>query len=718
MEADGAHGSLDALETRIRAAEKEATGIDLHALAARAGDASVDDLAPPKARADRKLYLERQLGSEAEAELAFERVINGNELQPVRYLECGAHAARSICRITMRDAMGRGRGFGTGFLIADQVLITNNHVLPHPEWAALSFAEFDYAFDRNGDPLPAHLFQLRPERLFQTSKQLDFTVVAIEPASRGGSIELNEFGCLPLIPQVGKVLEGEWLTIIQHPAGDRKAVCVRENRFLQRTDDVLWYSTDTLGGSSGSPVFNNDWQVVALHHAGVPKRDDSGRILRIDGQPYVHGVDSEDRIQWVANAGIRVSRIVQTLKELAPDHPMLAPVLTARVSPAAAVLPMAPPRTTPASAAGPAPAPAEEADGAPAAAMPAALPAVPQSSVPAPPEIGDASGYADFDAPLSADYTTRPGYDPAFLGDGLIVPMPTLSRALKKEAARLTMAPGGIELKYLGYSVVQHARRRLPILSVANIDFAGRFAMRRPRDRWMIDPRIAVDQQLGEFYYAANQFDRGHLTRREDMEYGATRLQALERAADTMHFTNCAPQHARFNQSRDTWQGIERHLLEDSIMRNDFRATVMTGPVLAADDPAWDRFPDIRYPRRFWKIAVARTVDGRPFAAAFLLDQSEAIARFGIEAAELPFGEFHTFQVPVKEIERLSGLRFVALAAGRRRSLSVFDPLAGKGAVAAARADLLGRESSAAAGMDAPSGYVPLWSVRAITRRP
>jgi V8-like Glu-specific endopeptidase len=30
------------------------------------------------------------------------------------------------------------------------------------------------------------------------------------------------------------------------------------------------YTTDTLPGSSGSPVFNDNWEVVALHHAGGP----------------------------------------------------------------------------------------------------------------------------------------------------------------------------------------------------------------------------------------------------------------------------------------------------------------------------------------------------------------------------------------------------------------------------------------------------------------
>lgn len=660
------------LEDRIRNAEAAAHGFDLKRLAKRAPNASVAELAPRKVLADRRAFLERQLGNEAEADLAFERIIAGNEIQPVRYLECGAIAARAICRITMRDGAGRLRGYGSGFLIAPGVLITNHHVLPDADWAAYSLCEFDYAFDQRNDPLPVHLFRLRPAELFQTSKPLDFSVVAVEPSSQGSGKPLGDFGLLPLIGQVGKVVEGEWLTIIQHPGGDRKSLCVRENRFIRRTDDVLWYTTDTLGGSSGSPVFNNEWQVVALHHAGVPERDDQGRILTVDGIPYIHGQDSEDRIKWVANAGIRVSRIIDTLREQAADHPLLQPLLTAWITPETL---RAPP------------------------------PAPPVAPPVAPPEIEAAE--PAFDAPLAPDYPSRPGYDPAFLGDGLDVPLPTLSAALKAAAAKLLAAPHGVELRYLGYSVVQHARRRLPILSAANVDFANRFAMARPTDRWRIDPRIAADQQLGEFYYAGNQFDRGHLTRREDMEYGATRLEALERANDTNHFTNCTPQHSRFNRAHAAWLGLERHLLEDSILRRDFRAIVVTGPVLADDDPAWDRFPDIAYPRRFWKVCVARTSEGQPFATAFLLDQSAAISEYGIEA--VPFAPYQTFQLPVKEVERLTGLRFRLRIKGRSRALSGFDPLA-KAGVAVARAQAVGTEAAG------PAGWLPLSSVRAVVR--
>lgn len=679
-------GQTDQLIEQIERAEARADQ-EVIALAALPADAPIP--APAKAVADRRRFLADQTDSRAEAELLFERVIAGNELQPANYLERGAMAARAICRISIFDGAGLEQGFGSGFLISPGVLITNNHVLPDAGWAGRSIAEFDYALDTYGEPMPTALFSLQPEALFVTSEALDFTVVAVKPVSRGGAVSLAGFGWLPFIAQVGKVLEGEWLTIIQHPGGGRKSVCVRENRFLKRDVDVLWYSTDTLGGSSGSPVFNNDWQVVALHHSGVPERDSAGRILTVDGTPFDPDLHREDRIKWIANEGIRVSRIVETLRQAHAEHPLLRELLLATVSPDIARI----------------------------GARPWGLPPTPASPVAAQPVFQPApvleEDSADFDSPLALSYASRAGHAADWLGADFRVPLPTLSKALKAEAARLMSAPREIELKYLGYSAIQHAARRLPILSMADVDFSGRFAMKRPADKWRLDPRIAADEQLGEFYYAKNQFDRGHLTRREDMEYGATRLEALERATDTMHFTNCVPQHSRFNQAKATWQGLELHLLEDSILRKDFRAIIATGPVLAADDPAWDRFPGIPYPRKFWKVAAARTVAGQPFAVAFLLDQSDAIDRHGLEA-EVPFTAFKTYQVSIREVERLTGLSFRATIGGKARKLSGFDPLDSVAAPEALRPPLVGQERARVEA--APEGYVPLWSPRAIIR--
>lgn len=304
-------------------------------------------------------------------------------------------------------------------------------------------------------------------------------------------------------------------------------------------------------------------------------------------------------------------------------------------------------------------------------------------------------------------YADRKGYDPGFLGKGsLAVQLPRLSKALTGQAARLTVPQGANStvLHYRNYSAVVHAKRRLAIYSAANVDFAGRYDMGRPPDVWKVDPRIPEDQQLGGDYYVANQFDRGHLTRREDLEFGSTRDIALASAADTCHWTNCTPQHRFFNQNKELWQGLERHLLEDGVKRDRFKAQIITGPVLDASDPVWKKFPTVQYPVKFWKVVAAVRADGQLMSSAYLLDQSDVIARYGIEGLAGPLTPFKTFQVPVAEVERITGLTFWSGPASKPVSLSTYDPLAGKKPAAVANVE----QGSIA---DAPDrGYVRLHS--------
>jgi hypothetical protein len=54
-----------------------------------------------------------------------------------------------------------------------------------------------------------------------------------------------------------------------------------------------------------------------------------------------------------------------------------------------------------------------------------------------------------------------------------------------------------------------------------------------------------------------------------------------EANADTFHFTNCSPQHWRFNESAQFWQGVERYVLENGMLEIDphKRLCVIQGPV-------------------------------------------------------------------------------------------------------------------------------------------
>lgn len=224
--------------------------------------------------------------------LAMERIIYDSDLFPISYLQSGFNVGNSICRIALSDRVGRILGYGTGFLISPSIIITNNHVLDRKDTALYSIAEFNCQLDENNLPCRSASFRLDPDKLFITDKRLDFTIVAVKESS-GDKRRLTDFGYLELSPNKQNIIENEYVSIIQHPKGGPKAVTVRENKVKFLMDDFIHYLTDTEPGSSGSPVFNDQWKVIALHHSGVP--------------------DPNDNTQWIANEGIRISSILDNL---------------------------------------------------------------------------------------------------------------------------------------------------------------------------------------------------------------------------------------------------------------------------------------------------------------------------------------------------------------------------------------------------------------------
>ncbi|HEX8435682.1 trypsin-like serine peptidase, partial [Archangium sp.] len=65
---------------------------------------------------------------------------------------------------------------------------------------------------------------------------------------------------------------GSPIIIVQHPQGDRLRLAIETNGIIgvNAARTRVTYRTHTLGGSSGSPCFNQDWTLVALHHSGGP----------------------------------------------------------------------------------------------------------------------------------------------------------------------------------------------------------------------------------------------------------------------------------------------------------------------------------------------------------------------------------------------------------------------------------------------------------------
>ena len=142
---------------------------------------------------------------------------------------------------------------------------------------------------------------------------------------------------------MGKADIGDFASIIQHPSGQEKQIAIRENQIMDMAADRLFYKSDTAQGSSGAPVFNDQWQVIALHSAGVAKKDAQGRYVDKDGNVIEDddGRVDESDVVWLSNEGFRISTIMTHLKG-APEL-RANPLIEALFSPAYADSPQAAP---------------------------------------------------------------------------------------------------------------------------------------------------------------------------------------------------------------------------------------------------------------------------------------------------------------------------------------------------------------------------------------
>ncbi|SEO52923.1 Trypsin-like peptidase domain-containing protein [Rhodospirillales bacterium URHD0017] len=237
-----------------------------------------------------------------------ERILLKNDLMSINYLDIGARVARTVGRVHIRNPDGSLAGYGTGFLVSPRLLMTNNHVLENSGSAGASRVEFNFQEGTDSKLLKSVFVDFDSAAFFLTDKALDFSLVALKG-------DVGKFGWNGLSAAEGKVIVGEYVTIIQHPGGERKQIALRENQLVDVLTDFLHYRTDTAPGSSGSPVFNDQWEMVALHHSGVPRKDSQGRLLTKDGKLWNQSM-GEQKIDWIANEGIRVSRLLKHLSGL------------------------------------------------------------------------------------------------------------------------------------------------------------------------------------------------------------------------------------------------------------------------------------------------------------------------------------------------------------------------------------------------------------------
>lgn len=255
----------------------------------------------------------------------------------------------------------------------------------------------------------------------------------------------------------------------------------------------------------------------------------------------------------------------------------------------------------------------------------------------------------------------RAGYDTGVLG--VPVPIPAL--------------PGvkTVLLPYTHFSVLLRLDKRLAAVTALAMDGKKLMDLDRAGIQWRLDPRLTEDQQTGERVYAHNHIDRGHLVRRASAVWGDTRAEAEQANADTFHYTNAAPQAAKFNQGMQLWLGLESYLQENAA-ENSRRIVVFTGPIFAATDPVY-RGVDI--PLKFFKVAVFLQ-GGKLAATGYVVDQTPQLAdlpdvpRPGVTDKAPPLGPFRTFQVPIRDIATLTGLDLDQLVSADRLPIATALP--------------------------------------------
>jgi V8-like Glu-specific endopeptidase len=205
----------------------------------------------------------------------------GSPLRKLAWLRKGVEVAKAVCKVWTP------RSVGTGFVLPGGKLMTNNHVIPSAKVAAEAKAIFDFEDDFDGSPRRAVAVNLLPKTLVTNpDRKIDCTIVSLE----GRPAELRGWGEIEL--EVGdEELEGSGVSIIQHPDGGFKQVAISGSVLVGGDDTGVLYVTSTMPGSSGAPVFNDQWRVVALHQGG--------------------GTWSYESQRYINNRGIRCSAIAR-----------------------------------------------------------------------------------------------------------------------------------------------------------------------------------------------------------------------------------------------------------------------------------------------------------------------------------------------------------------------------------------------------------------------
>lgn len=254
------------LKNLLRGAQSEGWLEDLikGALLARPNNPKLKELAP--------LLLLNGTGVPSQELQAI--VLRNNGFQDIDMWRAGLDAVRkAVCRFQVK-LTNRGdevMGLGSGFLVAEDVVLTNRHVVDMLQSSPVKSPaiQFDYRVTTDGTREEGEVLSLDGEVTdwligSSPAATLDYALIRL-PRRTGRPVMAT--------PKPYVFTAGDIYFIVQHPRGEPMKLCAGTMAGTQEataTDPpCVKYTTNTEGGSSGSPVFNLDWTPVALHRAAA-----------------------------------------------------------------------------------------------------------------------------------------------------------------------------------------------------------------------------------------------------------------------------------------------------------------------------------------------------------------------------------------------------------------------------------------------------------------
>jgi Trypsin-like peptidase domain/Effector-associated domain 1 len=188
-------------------------------------------------------------------------------------------------------------GGGTGFLVGPDLVLTNQHVIDRvvkgqARWQDVK-CRFDYRQPLNGSALeakkptetglaPQWLVDSRPPSPYDWTPALgdagpeETDSALIRLAERVGDLPLGGASVDPAAKprkwidtqaEPPPLAEGNQVFLLQHPLGEPLQLAIGTVTEFNAPGTRVRYNANSKNGSSGSPCFDADLKLVALHHA-------------------------------------------------------------------------------------------------------------------------------------------------------------------------------------------------------------------------------------------------------------------------------------------------------------------------------------------------------------------------------------------------------------------------------------------------------------------